>query len=75
MKKNNNIVDDLARLAGSTFAGAVNMKDDMSSYIKSQIEIMIKKLDFVPRKEFEILKAIVQKNAIEIENLKEKKDT
>ena len=43
MKKDNKILDDLAKLAGSTFTGAVNVKNEIAEYITQQIEKLIKK--------------------------------
>ena len=43
MKKDNKIIDDLTEISGSAFAWAVNMKSDLSEYIKNQVEGCVKK--------------------------------
>ncbi|MSO14499.1 accessory factor UbiK family protein [Rickettsiales endosymbiont of Trichoplax sp. H2] len=73
MKKDNKILDDLAKLAGSTFTGAVNVKNEISDYITTQIEIFIKKMNFVTKEEFEVVKKIAQDNRLMIEKLQKKK--
>jgi BMFP domain-containing protein YqiC len=73
MKKDNKIIDDLARLAGSTFAGAVNLKNDLSEYITNQVEKLIKSMDFIRRDEFEAIKKIAQENRSMLEKLQKPK--
>lgn len=73
MKKDNKILDDLAKLAGSTFTGAVNVKNEISEYITTQIEIFIKKMNFVTKEEFEVVKKLAQDNRLMIEKLQKKK--
>lgn len=69
MKHNNRIIDDIARLANSTFTGAVNIKNELSEYITQQIEKLMKKMNFVTREEFDIIKKLTQDNRILIEKL------
>ena len=69
MKKDNKIIDDLARLANSTFTGMVNVKNELSGYITQQTENLIKKMNFVTREEFDVVKKVVQENRILIEKI------
>ena len=69
MKKDNKIIDDLVKLAGSTFSGVVDMKNDLSEYIKKQIESWGKKMNFITREEFEVLKKLVEINTTALKNL------
>ena len=73
MKKDNKILDDLAKLAGSTFTGAVNAKNEISEYIAQQIEKFIKKMNFVTREEFDVVKKLAQDNRLMLEKMKVKK--
>ena len=75
MKKDNKILDDLAKLASSTFTGAVNAKNDLSEYITNQIETFIKKMNFVTKKELDVVKKLAQDNRLMIEKLQKKKPT
>ena len=73
MKKDNKILDDLAKLAGSTFTGAVNVKNEIAEYITQQIEKFIKKMNFVTREEFDVVKKLAQDNRLMLEKMKDKK--
>lgn len=75
MKKDNKILDDLAKLAGSTLTGAVNAKNEISEYITQQIEKLIKKMNFVTREEFDVVKKLAQDNRLMLEKMKMKKTT
>ena len=71
MKQNNRIIDDIARLASSTFTGAVNVKNELSEYITQQIEKLIKKMNFVTREEFDVIKKLTRDNRVLIEKLRD----
>lgn len=73
MKKDNKILDDLAKLAGSTLTGVVNMKNEISEYINHQIEKFIKNMNFVTREEFDVVKKLAQDNRSMLEKIKVKK--
>ena len=73
MKKDNKILDDLAKLAGSTFTGAVNVNNEIAEYITQQIEKLIKKMNFVTREEFDVVKKLAQDNRLMLEKIKDKK--
>ena len=70
MKQNNRIIDDLARLANSTFTGAVNVKNELSEYITQQIEKLMKKMNFVTREEFDVVKKLTRDNRVLIDKLR-----
>ena len=70
MKQNNRIIDDIARLASSTFTGAVNVKNELSEYITQQIEKLMKKMNFVTREEFDVIKKLTRDNRVLIEKLR-----
>ena len=73
MPKDNNIFTDMAKLANSALATTANMKNEMTRFIKSQIESFIKSMNFVERKEFDVLKKMVMQNTLAIEKLTGKK--
>ena len=68
-------MDDLAKLAGSAFAGAVNVKNDLSEYIKNQVESCFKKMNFVTREEFEVVKKIAMDNSLALKKLLKTKES
>lgn len=73
MSKNNKILEDVSKLASSALATAVNVKNDLSHYIKNQVEVLVKKMNFVTRKEFNTIKKVVIQNQLDIEKLIGKK--
>jgi hypothetical protein len=73
MKKDNKILDDLAKLAGSTFTSAVNVKNEIAEYITQQIEKLMKKMNFVTREEFDVVKKLAQDSRLMLEKMKDKK--
>jgi len=73
MSKDDNIFNDIAKLANSALATTSNMKNELTKLIKHQIESFIKSMDFVKREEFEVVKKMATQNAIEIEKLTGKK--
>lgn len=75
MEKDNKIMDDLAKLAGSAFAGAVNMKNDLSEYIKNQVESCLKKMNFITREEFEVVEKMAMDNSIALKKIQKTKES
>ncbi|RZI47614.1 accessory factor UbiK family protein [Rickettsiales endosymbiont of Peranema trichophorum] len=53
MKRHNHFFDELGKIASTAFASASNTKREICAYIKEHIEIMIKKMNFITRDEFE----------------------
>ncbi|WPX96307.1 accessory factor UbiK family protein [Candidatus Bandiella euplotis] len=75
MKKDNKIMDDIAKLAGSTFAGAVNAKNELLEYITKQVETLLKKMKFVTREEFEVVKKLAEDANMRLKNLDKAKNS
>lgn len=72
MEKDNKILQDISKLASSAFVTVVNAKNDLSQYIKYQIESFIKSMDFISREEFEVVKKLAAQNQLELQELKSK---
>lgn len=75
MTKNNKIFDDVSKLANSALTSALNVKNELYNYIKQQVEILIKKMNFVTREEFNKVKKTVMANKAAIEKLSPVKKT
>ena len=69
MKKNNDFLDNFAKLAESGFVSAVNLKNEISNHIRNQIDSMLNKMDFVRREEFNALKKTCTENQKQIKQL------
>ncbi|WHQ46410.1 MAG: accessory factor UbiK family protein [Candidatus Midichloria sp.] len=74
-KDNNNLFADIAKLANSALATIANMKDELTKFVKYQIESFIKGMDFVKREEFEVVKKMATQNALALEKLTGKKSS
>ncbi|TAH34770.1 MAG: accessory factor UbiK family protein [Alphaproteobacteria bacterium] len=64
------LLDDMAKLATSAFGMADEMRKDGEKKLKMRIEKLAKKMDFVSRQEFEMVKAMAIKARQEQEELK-----
>jgi len=42
MNQNNKFFDDIKKLAGSTFSTLANMKDEVASMVKAQLNLCLK---------------------------------
>ena len=72
----NNSKKILEMISGFIEAGILtsqDLKKELSTSLKFQSENLINRLDLVKKKEFQILKKIVQKQQIEINKLKKNK--
>ncbi len=72
----NNSKKILEMISGFIEAGILTSQDlrkELSTSLKFQSENLINRLDLVKKKEFQILKKIVQKQQIEINKLKKNK--
>ena len=70
MAKDNKFLDDFSKLAGSTFASMVNMKNEFSKLVKEQVKASLKSMDFVSRNEFNALKQMTSQMRKELDALK-----
>ncbi len=78
MPKNNKIFDDISKMASSTVATMLNVKNDLATYITHQIKAAIKNMDFVSKSDFQALKKSVEAMGKELNkykpNVNEKKE-
>lgn len=70
MAKDNKFFDDFSKLAGSTFASMVNMKNEFSKLAKEQVKASLRSMDFVSRNEFNALKHMASQMRKELDELK-----
>lgn len=61
MKPDPKMFDDLARAAGGAMSLLHSMREEIRHSVRNQVEGFMEKMDFVSRREFEDLKATVQK--------------
>src|SRR5215475_14178729 len=69
MQTDNRILDGMARFFTNAAGAAQAFKDEMETMMKARMERMIAKLDFVPREEFDAVKAMASKARSENEKL------
>ena len=69
MQTDNRILDGMARFFTNAAGAAQAFKDEMETMMKSRMERMIAKLDFVPREEFDAVRAMAAKARSENEKL------
>jgi BMFP domain-containing protein YqiC len=69
MQTDNRILDGMARLFTNAAGAAHAFKAEMETIIKARFERLIAELDFVPREEFDNLKAMAAKARGENEKL------
>src|SRR5882672_675673 len=69
MQTDNRILDGMARLFTNAAGAAQAFKAEMETIIKARFERLIAELDFVPREEFDNVKAMAAKARTENEKL------
>jgi len=69
MQTQNPFLDGLSRLATDAAGAAQGVRAEFESFVKQRFEKMIADLDFVPRDEFEAVKAMALKALAENEAL------
>ncbi|MCD8563283.1 MAG: accessory factor UbiK family protein [Alphaproteobacteria bacterium] len=67
--KREKILGDLSQLAGGAVSLASGIGRQIKQEIRTRVDEVILKMDFVPRSEFERLEALVQKLRLEQEKL------
>lgn len=70
MPKNNKILNDLSKMASSTVATMVNIKNDLSTYVHNQVKASLKGMDFATRSEINALKKTIVELQSELKSLK-----
>ena len=69
MQTDNRLLDGMARFFTNAAGAAKAFKDEMETMVKGRVERMIADLDFVPRDEFDAVKAMAAKARTENEKL------
>lgn len=69
MQTDNRFLDGMAKFLTNAAGAAQAFKSEMEVMVKARIEKMISDLDFVPRDEFDTVKAMAQKARTENEKL------
>ena len=69
MQTDNRFLDGMAKFLTNAAGAAQAFKSEMEVMVKARIEKMIADLDFVPRDEFDAVKAMAQKARTENEKL------
>jgi len=72
MQTDNRILDGMARFFTNAAGAAQAFKDEMETMMKARMERMIAKLDFVPREEFDAVKAMAAKARTENDKLNQR---
>ena len=63
------VLDDIARMAGGAVSVVSGMSQNIREEIKSRVDEMGQRMDFVPREDFERLETLVKAQAKRIEDL------
>ena len=69
MQTDNRVLDGMARFFTNAAGAAQAFKAEMETMIKARVERLIADLDFVPREEFDAVKAMASKARAENERL------
>lgn len=70
MSQAKNLLDDISRLATNTASAAFESSKDIGDKVKSQLHSILKSMDIVTREEFEVVRDLAEKQALEIIELK-----
>lgn len=69
MQSDNPILDGLARFMTDAAGAAQSVRTEMDTFMRQRLERLVADMDFVPREEFEAVKAIAAKARSENEKL------
>lgn len=65
----NPFLDGMARLFTDAAGAAKSVRDEIDSFVKQRLERLVADMDFVPREEFEAVKAMAANARAENESL------
>lgn len=68
----NHVVNDIAKLAGGLFQGAMGVKDHLQTTIKHRVEQQLNRYDLVYREEFDVMRSMLNAALEEQKRLKER---
>lgn len=69
MQSDNPILDGLARLVTDAAGAAQSVRSEMDTFMRQRLERLVADMDFVPREEFDAVKAMAAKARMENEKL------
>ena len=69
MQTDNPFLDGLAKLFTDAAGAAQSLRAEIDSFVKQRLEKLVAEMDFVPREEFEAVKAMAAKARSENERL------
>ena len=69
MQTDNPFLDGLAKLFTDAAGAAQSLRAEIDSFVKQRLEKLVAEMDFVPREEFEAVKAMAAKARAENEQL------
>jgi len=69
MQSDNPILDGFARLVTDAAGAAQSVRAEVDTFMKQRLERLVADMDFVPREEFEAVKAMASKARSENERL------
>ncbi|MDE3114727.1 MAG: accessory factor UbiK family protein [Pseudomonadota bacterium] len=69
MQTDNPVLDGLARLFTDAAGAAQSVRTEIDTFVRQRLERLVADMDFVPREEFEAVKAMAQKAREENEKL------
>ena len=70
MVNRNKILSDLSKFAVDAMSAFSGVKEEIETIVALRVDKVIKKMNLVKKDEFEVLKKMVQKLAVESDNLK-----
>ena len=65
----NPFLDGMARILTDAAGAAKSLRDEIDTFVKQRLERLVADMDFVPREEFEAVKAMAAKARVENERL------
>lgn len=69
MQSDNPVLDGLARLFTDAAGAAQSVRQEVDTFMRQRLEKLVTDMDFVPREEFEAVKAMASKARSENERL------
>jgi hypothetical protein len=69
MQTDNPFLDGLAKMFTDAAGAAQSLRTEIDSFVKQRLEKLVAEMDFVPREEFEAVKAMAAKARSENERL------
>lgn len=61
MQTENRLFDDIARVAGGAFGIVAGLRNEVEDLVRQRLERYFAELDVVPREEFDVLQAMLEK--------------